>query len=76
MPEFKRTGHKKQEQADQKHRIRQKDSQPLSDKLHSWDQGELSISESPFSPRIDKHAELLAMATSDEAVHNLVMRLR
>ncbi len=75
MAEFKRTGQKKQEEAAQKRRARQKDSNPLSDKNHSWDQDELSIGETPFSPKIEKHAELLARTNSSDAVHKLVMQL-
>jgi hypothetical protein len=76
MAEFKRTGRKKQEETDQKRSVRQKDSQPLADKFHSWEQDALSIGKTPFTPSVDKHTKLLAMAPSDEAAHNLIMRLQ
>ena len=76
MAEHKRAIKGNNEKSEEKHRVREQDSQPLSDKFHSWEQGELSIGKTPFSPRIDKHAELLSLATSDEAVHNMVMRLQ
>jgi chemotaxis protein histidine kinase CheA len=76
MAEHKRTSKKKQDESDRTHRAGQKESQPYSEKSHLWGQATLSIGETPFSPRIDKHAELIAMATSDEAKTNLILNLQ
>ncbi len=76
MAEFKGADHKKHEETNQEHGVRQKVSHTLSDKLHSWDQLTLAFGETPFIPNEEYHTKLLAMAHSDEAMHNLVMRLQ
>lgn len=59
MAEHERTSQKKQADVDQKHRVRQQESQPSFERFHAWEQGTLPIRETPFWPRIDEHAELL-----------------
>ena len=77
MAEHERATQNKQADIDQKHRIKQQDSEPLSSQIHDWGEGISSMTEYPFNPRMDEHAELLAQAAShsDVAVHNLVMQL-
>jgi hypothetical protein len=76
MSEHKVKSQIKQDDGDLKHHLRQKDSQPLYDKFHSWEQGTLSIGETPFRPRGDQHTALLAMAPSDEGKVNIVSHLQ
>jgi len=76
MSEHKVKSQIKQDEGDLKHNLRQKDSQPLYDKFHSWEQGTLSIGETPFQPRGDQHTALLAMTPSDEGRANIVSHLQ
>ena len=76
MAEHERTRQQKQAEVDQKHRLRQQESEPLFEQIHSWEPGIVSITETPFVPRIDEHAELLAMARSDEQRANLLIHLQ
>jgi len=76
MAEHERGSQQKQEKVDQKHRVRQQDSQPLFDHFHAWGQNTLSIGETPFLPRMNEHAELLARAPSDNHRTNLVLQLQ
>jgi hypothetical protein len=76
MAEHERKGQKKQEKVEQKHRVRQQESEPVFDHFHAWEQGTLSIGETPFLPRMDEHAELLARAPSDNQRANIVLQLQ
>jgi len=61
MAERERAAQNKQTDVDQKHRVRQKESEPSFDQFHAWDTGPFSLTETPFSPQVDKHAESLAI---------------
>jgi hypothetical protein len=76
MAEHERAAQNKQTDVDQKHRVRQKESEASFDRFHAWDTGPFSLTETPFSPQMDEHAELLAMSHSDEQRANLVMNLQ
>jgi len=77
MANQKRANLKKQDEVESKHRTKQQDPKSSFDQFHDWDMGYFSLSEKPFEPRMDEHAELLAQAAahSDVAAHNLVMQL-
>ena len=76
MAEREKAAQNKQTDVDQKHRVRQKEPEPSFDQFHAWDTGPFSLTETPFLPRMDKHAESLAMSPSDEARANLVSHLQ
>jgi hypothetical protein len=76
MAEHERTSQKKQDEVDQKRRNRQQESQPLLGPFHAWEQGTVAITETPFWPRMDEHAESLAMPRSDGQQANLVLHLQ
>jgi len=77
MANQKRADLKKQDEVESKHRPKQQEPESSFNQFHDWDVGYFSLSEKPFDPRMDEHAELLAQlaAHSDVAVHNLVMQL-
>ncbi|MCW4020540.1 MAG: hypothetical protein NWF14_04850, partial [Candidatus Bathyarchaeota archaeon] len=76
MAEHEKTGQQKQEKVDQKHHAVKQKPQPLFDQFHAWGQGLVSIGETPFLPRTDEHAELIARAASDEHRASLVLHLQ
>jgi hypothetical protein len=76
MGEHEKRGKKKQEKVEQKHRTVKQESQPVFDHFHAWEQSTAPIRETPFQPRMDEHAELIARATSDEHRANLVLQLQ
>jgi hypothetical protein len=76
MAEHERVAQNKQTDVDQKHRVRQKESETSFDQFHARDTGPFSLTETPFMPRTDEHAELLSMSSSDEARANLVLHLQ
>jgi len=76
MAEHERTGQQKQEKVEQKHRVRQQEYEPVFDHFHAWEQGKLLIGETPFIPRMDEHAELLARGHSDNHRANIVLQLQ
>jgi len=61
---------------DQKHRVRQTKSQPQIGQYHSWDQTPSSLSETPFHPQMDKHAEFLAFASPSPHSTNFILQLQ
>jgi len=77
MANQKRANLKKQDEVESKHHSKQQEPESSFDQFHAWDMGYFSLSEKPFEPRMDEHAELLAQAAahSDVAAHNLVMQL-
>jgi len=75
MAKRERKTQKKQEKVEQKRSVMRKEPQTLFDR-HAWEQGTPSIGETPFQPRVDEHAELIARATSDEHRANLVLQLQ
>lgn len=76
MAEHEKASHKNQDGVEQKHRHGQKESQPLSDYFHVWDEGYITIGETPFQPQIEKHTELLTMARSDEQRAGITLQLQ
>ena len=76
MAEREGAAQNKQTDVDQKHRVRQKESELSFDQFHAWDTGPFSLTETPFVPCTDEHTELLAMSPSDEARANLVLHLQ
>jgi len=76
MPEHERTSQKNQENADQKYRVRQQDSQPLFERFHTWGQGTLSIGETPFQPRMDEHAALVSRIPFSKQRHDFILQLQ
>lgn len=76
MAEHQKKRQKKTEDADQKRRPKPQEHQTSHDDSHAWGQDQVAIAETPFWPRIEKHAELLSMPHSDEQRANLVMHLQ
>jgi len=75
MAEREKRGKKKQDKVEQKRSIMRKEPQTLFDR-HAWEQGPGPIRETPFQPRMDEHAELIARAQSDNHRANLVLQLQ
>jgi hypothetical protein len=76
MAEHQKRSQKKPEEGNQKQQSRQKQSEPISEQFHAWEQGTLPITETPFQPQMDTHAALLANARSDTQRASLVMHLQ
>jgi hypothetical protein len=76
MAEHERTSQKTQEKVEQKHRIRQQESEPVIDHFHAWEQGTLSIGETPFLPRMDEHAELISRIPFAKQRHDFILQLQ
>ncbi|MFC1958423.1 hypothetical protein ACFLV6_00660 [Chloroflexota bacterium] len=75
MAEHERATQGKNEKVDQKHRTKRQDSQLLFDRSHAWDQGLLSLTETPFYPRMDEHAAILSSIPFFAQRHEFIMRL-
>lgn len=75
MAEREKANRGKHKEVDQKKRARQKEPQPSFDKLHSWDQGLLSLAETPFYPRMDEHAAMLSRIPFTRQRHDFIMQL-
>ncbi|MFC1864821.1 DUF4157 domain-containing protein [Chloroflexota bacterium] len=75
MAEHERATQGKNEKADQKHRVRQQESHPSFDTFHAWGQGLLSLTETPFYPRMDEHAAILSSIPFSAQRHEFIMRL-
>jgi len=60
---------------DQRHRTKQQDSKPLFDQSLAWDTGPSSLTETPFSPRMEKHAAMLSSIPFAVQRNNFIMRL-
>jgi len=76
MAEHEKANIKKQAEVDRKYRVSQKESQPLFEQVHAWEQDTFSMTETPFQPRVDKNATLLATANSDTQQGNLLIHLQ
>jgi hypothetical protein len=76
MPEHERRRQKKQEEIDQKHRIKRKESKSLADQLHTFKDDTTPVTETPFKPSVDEHTALLAQARSNEERANQVFHLQ
>ena len=75
MAEQAKASHLKPGEADQKHRTRQQESKPSFDTFHAWDQGLLTLTETPFHPRMDEHAAILSSIPFSAQRHEFIMRL-
>lgn len=76
MAEHEKASMKKQEEVDRRHRVNQKESHPLFEQVHAWEQDTFSMTETPFQPRVDKYATLLAMANNGTQQANLLIHLQ
>ncbi|MFC2069026.1 DUF4157 domain-containing protein [Chloroflexota bacterium] len=76
MAEHTRANQNKHEDVEQKRQVNQNESQPLFGQVHAWEQGAFPVTETPFQPRMDEHAELLAAIRSDETRSNLLVHLQ
>jgi hypothetical protein len=75
MAEQERATHGKNEKADQKHRSKQQESQPVFDRSHAWDQGSLSLTETPYHPRMDDHVAILSRIPFSAQRNEFIMQL-
>jgi hypothetical protein len=76
MPQHEKASRQKQGEVDQKQCVRQKEPKLPFDQSYGWQQDTDSIAETPFRPRMEQHATLLATARSDEGRANLVLHLQ
>jgi hypothetical protein len=76
MAEHERATKKKQDDSDQKHRVRQPEPESSFDRFLAYEQGISPVTKSPFRPDIGRHASLLAQAHSDELKANHVLHLQ
>jgi len=76
MGENERVHSDKKEDTNQKQRTRQQDSKPLLEQYHGWDQGPFSLTETPFSPRMDEHAAILSKIPFAEQRHQFAVQLQ
>ena len=76
MAEHQKKGQKNKEDTDQKRRLKPQEPQTSDDYSHAWEQGQVAITETPFWPRMDEHAELLSRAPSGEHRASLVLHLQ
>jgi hypothetical protein len=65
MPEHEQTNQKKQGKNDQKQRATPVESQPKAQNLIAWDISAY-LGETPFNPPLQKHADLLSKASSEQ----------
>ena len=75
MAEHERATQNKQADIDQKHRIKQQDSEPLSSQIHDWGEGISSMTEYPLNPRMDEHAEILSSIPFSAQRREFMMQL-
>ena len=75
MAEHERTTQGKNEKVEQKCRTRQQESKPVLDKSLAWNQGLLSLTETPFHPQMDEHATILSSIPFTAQRHEFIMRL-
>ncbi len=61
--------------ADQKHRLGKQDSQSLLEQQYIKDNGPFSLTETPFHPKMDEHASLLAETPPGQHLTNFVLQL-
>ena len=74
MAEHERVTHKKQADLDQ-HRTSKQEAQQSFGKFHAWSQGLLPLTETPFYPRIEEHAEILSRTPYSVHRHEFIMQL-
>jgi hypothetical protein len=75
MAEHKRVNEAKKGDEEQRHRTKRQDSQPLFEKSLAWDTKPLSLTETPFHPRISEHATILSRIPFSAQRHEFIMRL-
>jgi hypothetical protein len=75
MPEHERMPHGEKEKAEQRHRAKQQESQPVFDLSHEKDQGPLLFNETPFHPRMGEHAAILSRISFSAQRHDFILRL-
>jgi hypothetical protein len=76
MAEGERVHHDKTGDVEQKHNTKKQDSKPLFERVHTWDEGPLSLTETPFQPRMDDHAAFLSAAGNGAPLTNFVLHLQ
>ena len=75
MAEHESATQQKHEKVEQKHRVSQRDYQPLIDQSYTPDQRPFSLTETPFYPRMDEHAAVLSGIPFSAQRHEFIMRL-
>jgi hypothetical protein len=75
MPEHERMTHGEKEKADQRHRAKQQEPQPVFDLSYEKDQSPLLFNETPFHPRMDEHAAILLRIPFTAQRHDFILRL-
>jgi len=76
MAEQTRETEKTKKTADPEHRLRQKESGQLFNESPEKDQGSLSLTDSPFYPRIDEHISTLSKISTPIQRQQFVMHLQ
>jgi hypothetical protein len=75
MAKHERTAKTNNEKTKKKHRRKQQDSELLLEQQFERDHGALSLTETPFHPRINEHAALLAETPPGQRLNNFVLQL-
>ncbi|MFC1959033.1 DUF4157 domain-containing protein [Chloroflexota bacterium] len=75
MAKHERVKNGKNGDADQRHHNKRQDSQPLFDQSLARDSGSLSLTETPFHPRMDEHAAILSSIPFSAQRHEFIIRL-
>jgi hypothetical protein len=75
MAKRERVTHGKEEKAEQKHRVKQQESEQVFDRSHAWDQGSRSLTETPFHPQMDEHVAILSRIPFTAQRDNFILRL-
>ena len=76
MAEYKRVIEAKKGDEGQKQRTKRQGSQPLFEKSLARDVGPLSLTDTPFHPRIEEHTAILSRIPFPAQRHQLVMQLQ
>lgn len=76
MVKHERVSHKNEDGVEQKHDPSQRESKPSSYPIPVWDEGYISIGDTPFQPQVEKHTLLMSMAHSDEQRANITLQLQ
>ncbi len=63
-------------EAEQERRTKHQEPQPTFDKFLAWGQGNISIGDTPFLPRMDRHAVSLSNASTDGQRADLALQLQ
>ncbi len=76
MPEHEGRRRQKREEIEQKHLIKQKESEQLTDQSHMFRVDASLVTDTPFSPPVEEHTALLSQARSDEERANQILHLQ